>query len=207
LENLLILTIQSTHFYLVDFGRGKIMVDVGWAGSLRQLKAALKSTGVEPREIRYLLATHYHPDHGGLVQEAKRDFGASLIIHERQLPGLEELRAFYARKGSAEYVPVVIEKGDLLLKRVPDDNRATLRALGIHGAIVETPGHSEDSVSLVLENGWAFTGDLHPPDYAPPESYQTICASWKKLLERGAKQFYPAHAGSFPAEEIRFDLC
>ncbi len=207
LEKLVTLTIQSNHLYLVDFGRGKIMIDAGWAGTLPRLKAELKTAGVSSNEIRYVMATHYHPDHGGLVQEVKRAFGASLIFHERQFAGLEELKAFYARKASVEYVPARIEKDDLLLRSAPDDNYAVLHSLGVRGWIVETPGHSDDSISLVLENGWAFTGDLHPPQYAPPEFSADICASWKRLLERGATRIHPAHTNPYPAQDIYVNLC
>lgn len=84
---ILVLTVQSTHFFLVGLREGKLLVDVGWSGSLGRLKGELKSYQVTPGEIRYVMATHYHPDHGGLVQEVKRDFGARLIIHEQHHPG------------------------------------------------------------------------------------------------------------------------
>ena len=206
MNNILTLTIQSTHFYLVDCGKGKLLVDVGWAGSLARLKGELRSLGVAPSEIRYLLATHYHPDHGGLVQEVKRDFGAKLIIHERQVLSLAELKAFHAKKGGGGYVPVEVEQGDLLLRSASDDNRAVLRELRIQGVIVETPGHSDDSVCLVLDSGQAFVGDLHPPDYSLPGTYAVTCESWRKLLNRGAQVFYPGHTDPFPVEVIHAQL-
>src|SRR5260370_1294944 len=46
------------------------------------------------------------------------------------------------------------------------ESRALLARLGIGGEIVPTPGHSDDSVSLVLDDGSAFTGDLTPPGLA-----------------------------------------
>jgi endoribonuclease LACTB2 len=205
LENLLTITIQSTHFFLIDYGQGKVLVDVGWAGSLGRLKGELKSYLVNPGEIRYILATHYHPDHGGLVQEVKRDFGARLIIHECQLPGVAELGAMYARKGG-HYVPIVVEKGDLLLKSAPDHNRAALKTLGIAGVLVETPGHSDDSVTLVLDSGRAFTGDLHPPDFALPGAQELTCSSWRELVRCGARQFYPSHSNPFDLAVIQRQL-
>lgn len=198
---MLTLTIQSTHYYLVSCAGGWLLVDAGWAGSLPRLKAELKGLDVAPSTIRYVMATHYHPDHGGLVQEVKREFGARLILHERQLPGLEELKAFYARKGAGLFVPVEIEQNDLLLKSAADDHLAVLHVLGIDGAIVETPGHSDDSVSLVLVSGEAFTGDLHRPGYAAPENDEITCESWRRLLRRGARMVYPAHGLPFACEE------
>jgi ribonuclease/clavin/mitogillin len=206
MENLLTITIQSVHSYLIDFGKTKLLVDAGWPGTLARLKSELNSLGVAPAEINYILATHYHPDHAGLVQEIKRDFGARLIIHERQIPGIAELQAFYARKSGGNYLPVQVEKGDLLLKSAADDNHATLRAAGLQVRIVETPGHSEDSITLVLDSGRAFTGDLHPPDYSIEGAHEITCQSWKKLIDMQVKWFYPAHSNPFPAAVIEEQL-
>ena len=45
------------------------------------------------------------------------------------------------------------------------DSRAFLAALGIDGEIVSTPSHSEDSITLVLDSGDCFVGDLEPMEY------------------------------------------
>ena len=109
--------------------------------------------------IRFIMITHHHPDHAGLTQEIKQASNARLVIHEKQIPFLENLKAFYAGKGT--YEPIRVEASDLILK---SPNRAALGQIGVQGEIVETPGHSDDSVSLVLDSGMAFVGDLHPPD-------------------------------------------
>jgi glyoxylase-like metal-dependent hydrolase (beta-lactamase superfamily II) len=78
-----------------------------------------------------------------------------------------------------------------------------LNRVGIRGQIVETPGHSKDSVSLVLDSGLAFIGDLHPPDYVPDEAHEATCQSWKTLLGLNARTVYPAHGNPFPIEAVR----
>lgn len=47
------------------------------------------------------------------------------------------------------------------------DSRATLAGIGISGEIVHTPCHSDDSVSLLLDDGSVFTGDLTLPALEP----------------------------------------
>ena len=54
-----------------------------------------------------------------------------------------------------------------------------------------TPGHSDHCVSLLLDNGAAFTGDL-PPQAAAFDNPVAL-ASWKFLGEHGATRVYPAH--------------
>ena len=41
-----------------------------------------------------------------------------------------------------------------------DESRTFLASLGLHGQFVHTPGHSDDSISVLLDSGEVFTGDL-----------------------------------------------
>jgi len=65
--------------------------------------------------------------------------------------------------------------------------------IGIAGEIVPTPGHSDDSVSLVLDDGSAFTGDLTPLALAGEEGWNAVVASWQRLRALGANRIYPGH--------------
>jgi len=58
---------------------------------------------------------------------------------------------------------------------------------------VLTPGHSDDSVSLLLDNGFAFTGDLPPPSMVTDDIAAAVARSWKELRSRGATTIYPGH--------------
>ncbi len=198
MENLLTLTYDSTHYYLLDYGKGKLLIDAGMPGTLAKFQGQLKTYGVRPAEIRYVMMTHSHPDHAGILQEVKRLCGAKLIIHEMQAPYLAELRAFIAKKGGSN--PLEVEPGDLV---VGTPNREALRSIGIQGEIVETPGHSPDSVTLLLDSGLAFIGDLNPLYALDPENGALTLESWKKLLAMNIKQFYPAHANPVPAGDVK----
>jgi ribonuclease/clavin/mitogillin len=204
LENLVTITIRSTHYYLIDAMQGKLMVDTGWAGSLPELKGQLRRYAIDLAQISYIMITHHHPDHAGLTQEVKQACGARLIILERQIPFLDNLKAFYAGKGI--YTPIRVEPDDLILQ---DSNRETLNRIGIQGEIVATPGHSDDSVSLVLDSGMAFIGDLHRPDFVLDEARPATCRSWKKLLSLKARTIYPAHGTPFQMQDIQssFENC
>jgi ribonuclease/clavin/mitogillin len=198
LENLVTITIRSTHYYLIDALQGKLMVDTGWAGSLPELNSQLRRYAIDLAQIRYVMITHHHPDHAGLTQELKQASGARLIIHERQIPYLEALKIFYAGKGI--YTPIRVEPNDLVLQ---DSNREVLNRIGVQGEIVATPGHSDDSVSLVLDSGMAFIGDLHRPDFVLDEARQATWMSWKKLISLNVKIVYPAHGNPFRMQDVQ----
>jgi len=201
MENLVTITLRSTHYYLIDTGQGLLMVDTGWAGSLPALKSQLKRVGIGLDQIRYVMMTHHHPDHAGLTQEIKDASQARLVILEVQIPFLENLKAFQAEK--SVYRAIRIDASDLVLR---GSNRADLYGVGIQGEIIETPGHSDDSVSLVLDSGLAFIGDLQLPDRVRDEARQLTLVSWKKLLTLGAKTFYPGHGDPFGAEAVKKNI-
>ncbi len=95
---------------------------------------------------------------------------------------------------------------------VIDDDGLSLRDYGISGRIVYTPGHTMGSVSVLLDSGEAFVGDLtmnkFPLRLGPglptiAEDDLNVKESWKKLLELGATTVYPAHGKPFSTEVIK----
>jgi ribonuclease/clavin/mitogillin len=178
---------RSTNYWVVSAGRSRLLVDLGWPGTMGTLRANLDRMGVPLNEIRFGLATHYHPDHAGLAEEVKQ-LGVRLIVLDVQVDAIPRLVTFV--KPEDKYVPVTSD-GNVLLGFA--DSRAFLRRLGIDGEILHTPGHSDDSVSLLLDDGSAFTGDLTPPGFAPAEDEAVVGASWRLLHDHGAIRVYPGH--------------
>ena len=80
------------------------------------------------------------------------------------------------------------------------ESRLLLAQFGLPGEILPTPGHSDDSVSLLLDDGSVFTGDLTPSEHAWGEASEIVKASWRLLREKGAGMIYPAHG---PVREIQ----
>jgi glyoxylase-like metal-dependent hydrolase (beta-lactamase superfamily II) len=92
------------------------------------------------------------------------------------------------------------------------DEGLPLSHFGIPGRVLYTPGHSSGSVSVLLDSGEAFVGDLamntFPLRLSPglpifAENPSAVIASWELLLEAGARVVYPAHGKPFPADVIR----
>src|SRR5215213_2216784 len=67
--NILNVGYDSTNYYLVGPSNTRLLVDIGWSNTLPKFLSVLKRYDVPLKSIRYLLATHYHPDHAGLAQE------------------------------------------------------------------------------------------------------------------------------------------
>jgi glyoxylase-like metal-dependent hydrolase (beta-lactamase superfamily II) len=180
---------DSTNFYVLTCADGRLLIDSGWPGTLPRLVGELKRKGVPPDEIRHLLVTHFHPDHAGLTQELK-DRGAQLILMHSQVDFVPRLGAYYRPK-NYPYVEIRAA-GNVVLSFA--ESRGHLRRLGLDGEIVATPGHTEDSVTLILDEGAAFTGDLAPRNLLPEDDLVSR-QSWDRIYEHRVTRIYPAHGG------------
>lgn len=178
---------QSTNYWVVSAGTSRLLVDLGYPGTMGMMLANLKRMGVPLNEIRYGLATHYHLDHAGLAQELKLA-GVPLLVLEPQLPAIPVLKSWM--KPRDHYVDITLHDNVTIPLA---GSRALLAELGIAGEILHTPGHSDDSVSLLLDDGSAFTGDLTHPALATERQASAIAASWRRLRDQGATRVYPGH--------------
>jgi glyoxylase-like metal-dependent hydrolase (beta-lactamase superfamily II) len=182
--NILDVGYRSTRYYVLANEHPRLLIDAGWPDTLPQLRHQCRVKDILVEQIPYLLCTHYHPDHAGLARELRR-LGMRLIVTETQMGAFRRWMA-----GRPDPQP-----GDL----IPDvdlpaaDSRAFLRKLGIEGEIAPTPGHSEDSVSLVLDTGEAFIGDLGSLDLASGSEDDPIRRSWNALIALGVNSVYPSH--------------
>jgi endoribonuclease LACTB2 len=186
---------RSTNYWVVSAGTSRLLIDLGWPGTMGTLRANLDRMGVSLSEIRYGLATHYHPDHAGLAQELKQS-GIRLLVLEAQVASIPVLATFM--KPQDTFVSVTSHDNVVIGLA---ESRAFLQRMGIGGEILHTPGHSDDSVSVLLDDGSAFTGDLTPPGFAVEGDAAVVSASWRLLHDRGATRVYPGHGPVRPMPE------
>lgn len=178
---------RSTNFWVVSAGRSRLLVDLGWPGTMGAMRAALARMDVPLEEIRYGLATHYHMDHAGLGQELK-EAGVPLLVIDLQVPAIPLMARWM--KPEDRYREIVPE-GNVVISLA--ESRALLAEIGLAGEILHTPGHSDDSVSLLLDDGACFTGDLPYPAYLAEGNAEIVEASWRALREGGASRAHPGH--------------
>ena len=174
---------KSTNYYVLADAKPRLLIDAGWPGTLPAFRSQCAKMGIPLSDIKNIFVTHYHPDHAGLVQELKQ-LGSKLIVIDFQVPFIAALS--HQVKPQDHFVE--IDPNDNLVISL-DSSRAFLKSLTIDGEIVATPGHSDDSVTLVLDQGAAFTGDLTPPLMAE----EIAVASWGKLRALSVKTIYPGH--------------
>lgn len=200
---------------------GVILIDGGPPGKAERFAQSLRNLPVEPAEIKLMVITHGHPDHIGSAGEIKEMTGAKIAMHRLERECLEQ--------GKLEPPPGVTAWGRFLIGVMTrlqpeihisraqvdvllEDEGFPLAEYGVPGRVIHTPGHSRGSISVLLETGDAFVGDLamnaFPLCLTPrlpilAEDVERVKESWRVLLGQGAKQVYPAHGKPFSAEIMR----
>lgn len=178
---------RSTNYWVIGAGTSRLLVDLGWPGTMGQMLAELRRMDVPLAELRYGLATHYHIDHAGLGQDLKLA-GVPLLVIDLQVDAIPVMKRW--TKPHDNYTEITPE-GNVVI--TIEKSRDLLAEIGIAGEILHTPGHSDDSVSVLLDNGAVFTGDLIRPQFVGMEDPAVVEDSWRRLRAQGARQVYPAH--------------
>ena len=182
---------RSTNFWVVSAGQNRLLVDLGWPGLSRALFANLERMDVPLKELRYGLATHYHIDHAGAAQDLKLK-GVSLLVMEEQVAAIPLMKRF--TKPTDNYTEITTHDNVVISTA---ESREFLARIGIEGEILHTPGHSDDSVSLVLDMGCAFTGDLTRESMVAQEDPAVVARSWQLLRDRGVTTIYAGHGAPY----------
>lgn len=202
-------------------GEKTIIIDGGMAGQAKKFAKAIEKLSIKPQDIVLIVLTHGDWDHVGSVKDIKDLTGARIALHREEKDWLE--------KPLIHWPPGVTALGkmfDIIMKKSRPSLRfpaakvdialgnggLSLAEYGIPGKIIHTPGHTRGSISVLLETGEAFVGDMAmsgPPLRLRPnlpifaDDMKQVKESWKVLIDAGAKTIYPAHGKSFSIDAIQ----
>ena len=222
---------SSTQIHRVKLGvcncyiikeQGSILVDAGPPKQAYKFVRKTIGLGIVPEEISLIVVTHGHMDHIGSLLGIKTITGAEVLAHQREKDVLEraiwELPAAHTPWGKVLLWLTRLAQKNIRFEPTPVEvvckdrgSEFSLEEYGIKGSIVATPGHTPGSISLLLDTGDAFVGDLlmngfpmrrgpGPPVFA--DDLKAVDLSVSLLLNRGAKMFYPGHGDPFSADML-----
>lgn len=179
----------NTNTFFVRGTSGGLLFDTDYAGTLSAFYKTIKQNGIAVKDIEYVLVSHYHPDHMGIISELMKR-GVKLLMVDVQKDFVHYSDYIFARD-KISYSPI----NEMLATVISiEKSRDFLLHMGIHGEIIHTPSHSKDSISLVLDDGDCFVGDLEPFEYI--EAYEEevpLKSDWEHILSFHPKKVYYAH--------------
>ena len=217
-----------TRCFLLPCEGGYLQIDTSYPRYGAAYRRRLQRMGIELSSIKFLLLTHHHDDHAGFAAELVAHSGCRVVAHRGAADGLAAgcsqetmqpynrrvrwtMGAFRILHRRFTFPPLRLGDSDIV---VTTDDTQWLPSIGIDGQILSTPGHTADSISVLLSNGCAFVGDVamnflrftgirHHPIYL--EDLAAVQRSWAKILSLGARTIVPSHGPPFSAAELRVD--
>ena len=223
------LDLGTTNCYLLGADEGYLLIDAGREDEYDDFREELRRHDSGVLDVKYLLLTHHHDDRAGFAADLMAETDLEIIAHRAaEAPlrtgrndasrggGCPNRRVYYLTKAQRlldpgrdpTFPPVDLRPTDV---RVAGDDDEVLRERGVEGQVLYTPGHTRDSISVVLDDGTAFCGDAATnwprwagARYCPAAvaDVDALYRSWKKLLEGGARRIYPARGDPFDAEKL-----
>jgi glyoxylase-like metal-dependent hydrolase (beta-lactamase superfamily II) len=223
-----------TNLYLLHGRRGPVLVDTGYPDDYGRFRRALSRRGLRPADLAVLVLTHHHDDHAGfaarLLEEAPGirvlarseaaprlragenavPEGSSLL--NRRIALLYRLKKRLSPGWDHRFPPLRLRQGDLLIS---EEIRDVEEELGTAALALHTPGHTLDSLALLLPDGSLLCGDLAAnflrfagSQYCTlfNEDVEAVYRSWEFVLAQGACRILPSHGRPFPAEHLRRHL-
>ena len=181
----------NTNTFYIAGAKGGLLIDTDYAGTLPQFFKAIKTACIDISDFSYMLATHYHPDHIGIVSELQK-LGVTLLIVDVQHSSVHFADDIFFRDKRLNYKPIDENVAKVISCA---ESRSFLCSIGISGEIIYTPSHSEDSVSIILDDGNCIVGDLEPVEYlAAYDHNPRLKSDWEQIMSYHPKRILSAHA-------------
>ncbi|MBQ3669619.1 MAG: MBL fold metallo-hydrolase [Clostridia bacterium] len=179
----------NTNTFYIPGLKGGLLVDTDYAGTLPGFYREIKKNDIRVKNIEYVLATHYHPDHMGLISELMKQ-GVKLLLMDVQKDFVHFSDGIFERD-RLPCMPIDESKGTVITCA---ESRSFLALRGISGEIIPTPSHSADSVSLIMDDGDCYVGDLEPIEYLQAyENNALLKDDWNRILAFHPLRVFYAH--------------
>ncbi len=205
--------------YLISGENINVLIDTGRSSpDFPALRKTIEGLMIKPGKITHLIITHSHYDHCMNAKAIKDLENCEIILSRHEavfanagftpLPGgTRFISNLITRLGKAlgpkrfSYQPF---SADILA-----DDHLILTDGDLQLEIIETPGHTRGSISIIIDSEIALIGDamfgVFKNSVMPPfaEDPKELVKSWGKLLKTGCDKFLPGHGNEVSRELLQ----
>ncbi len=188
--NVYFVGMREASSHLIDTGEGLILIDTGYMSGLYLVIDSIYRLGYNPKDIKYIVNTHWHWDHAEASDAVAKLSGAKNVIG----------------RYDAEDVKRYLEP-DILVK---DGDTLSLGNTTIH--FMETPGHTKGTLSFFFDTkeddktyrvgmfGGAGLNTLHPENHEYEGCVEDYFNSVARLKNEKVDVFIGNHVGNNDTE-------
>ncbi len=206
---------KRCNVFLLSGKTQHILIDTNRKRFRKPLIHSLEKSGIE--KLNALILTHTHFDHAENANFIKKKYNPKVIVHQSESNYLHTGESPLP-DGSFFFTGIITR---LLAKRVQSwfsyesclaDTEVTdnfsLSDLGFNAYLIHTPGHSQGSMSIIIDDEIALVGDtmesILPYTIFPAfaEEPNQVIISWGRLLESNCRLFLPAHGNVITRERL-----
>lgn len=206
---------QRCACYIIKTNQYSVLIDTSMRFERNSVIRSIEAAGIS--KIDAIFLTHSHTDHVANARYFSNEFHCSVYVSHK---GMKHMI-----KGCCT-MPKGTNSFSRLLSRVepqipfyqftrfeacpqvkPISSEVVKLYLGECLELLETPGHTTDSVSFILDKHIAFVGDamvhvlrnIYPPFV---DDEKAVITSWGALLSTQCQTFCPAHGNPVSREKL-----
>jgi len=241
--NIIPIKLSVTNCFLVKAAGQYVLIDTGYEEDWDLFCKRIKEVNVELSQISHIILTHHHDDHCGLLHNILRENNSIRVVMSHLCQdlilkgendqthggGLINKRVAFLINKKQLYVSMILKKKidkSKNLKFRPYEKRecdiiikgqTRLADIGIplDGKIIETPGHTVDSISILFDDGDCLIGDsaANMLKFAGTKNcvirigdMNMYYKSWEKVISAGAIRIFPAHGKPFSIDKLKENI-
>lgn len=224
------LDLGITTVYLIKHNDGYLQFDTGYQKDYELYKELLLDYGIQANEITHLFISHHHDDHVGFINELiETNPTIKVVLSEKTAPLIQKgannknnggglvnkrvyllfrLKQLLTPDWDLTFPPFIPHKNTIVFKNEWDFFRSEI---GQNIKIIPTPGHTSDSVSLIVDDTYLLGGDM-ASDFLSwagtsnltifNENITEVYHSWDTVISLGIKTILPSHGEPFPITDL-----
>ncbi|MER0284638.1 MBL fold metallo-hydrolase [Clostridioides difficile] len=216
--------------WLYPIQDGFVLIDTGYENGFKHFKKQIFKSNIKIKDIRYIFLTHAHDDHAGFINQILEESpNTKIVMHDKALKALYkgqnsfiggctsrtaflfcQIMKLFGKGGHC--FPTLKQEFEKRCILISDNNLKEIEK-ELNGKIIETPGHTSDSISLLLNNGTLFCGDSAMNGFPSihkitifAENKMEFAQSWETIINTKPKMIYPGHGKPFECSKLEQNL-